>query len=397
MPRSTIQGHHVLVVEDEYVIASELARALREAGAQVLGPAPSVHAALVLLDCEPAPEVAVLDLNLGKGVDFRVADALLTRDIPFLFATGYEQEFLPERHGAVRCMRKPLDPSTIIEEAERLIRAGDAEDERTAIANVFSGASVTKFRNGLLALLSAEDQAHILPYLKRVTLRRGDIVQEAGAPIEHAYFPEGGVMSEITANPDGKQIEVGLVGREGCTGVPLILGVKDAANRTVVQAGGTALRMAARDLEEVLEAHSPLRTLLLRYVHVVMTQLVATALADGQYKMEQRIARWLLMCHDRLDGDELPLTHDLLALMFGVRRSGVTDAIHILEGERIIRAKRASLTVLDRQRLEDVAGESYGAPENAYRRLILREISSSDDLSISTSDRLRRPLGRNGN
>jgi CRP-like cAMP-binding protein len=111
------------------------------------------------------------------------------------------------------------------------------------------------------------------------------------------------------------------------------------------------------------------RALLLRYAHVFMVQVAATALADGRYSIEQRLARWLLMCHDR-NGDDLALTHEFLALMLGVRRPGVTESLHILEGERMIKAQRGLITILDRQKLEARAGDSYGTPEAEYERLI---------------------------
>ena len=136
-----------------------------------------------------------------------------------------------------------------------------------------------------------------------------------------------------------------------------------------MQAGGTALRIASSDLTELIDTNRAIRELLLRYAHVFMIQIAATALADGRYDIEQRLARWLLMCQDRL-GDELPLTHDFLSVMLGVRRPSVTDALHKLEGNRAIRAERALITVRDRAALEEKAGDSYGIPEAEYRRLI---------------------------
>jgi CRP-like cAMP-binding protein len=118
-----------------------------------------------------------------------------------------------------------------------------------------------------------------------------------------------------------------------------------------------------------MESVPSLKGLLLRYVHLFMIQVAATALADGRYDVNQRLARWLLMCHDRL-GDELLLTHDFLALMLGVRRPSVTDALHVLEGHRLIKAERSRITVRDRRGLEGVAGDAYGAPEIEYWRLI---------------------------
>jgi CRP-like cAMP-binding protein len=113
-----------------------------------------------------------------------------------------------------------------------------------------------------------------------------------------------------------------------------------------------------------------IRDLLLRYIHCSDMQLAYSALANARYSLHERLARWLLMCHDRIDGDDLPLTHEFLALMLGVRRSGVTEQIHILEGNHSIKATRANIRILDRTKLEQVAGGCYGVPEKEYRRLI---------------------------
>lgn len=371
MPDGAVPGRHVLIVEDEYYYADELRRGFKDAGVAVLGPVPSTEAALDLLDGDIVPDVAVLDLNLGGTISFRVADALLGRNIPFVFVTGYDQEIVPERHGAVRWLKKPVAMSVIVEEVGQLVadatEPGDPslEDDLRP-----SRPTVTKTRNTLLALLSPADRALVFPHLKRVTLRRSDPLYEPGRPIQQVYFLEGGLSSEIAVNADGNKIEVGCVGREGFTGIPAILGVEHSAHKTIMEVGGIALRIATSDLEKAMDESASLRALLLRFVHVFMVQIAATALADGRYTVEQRLARWLLMAHDRLDGDELPLTHDFLSVMLGVRRPGVTNATHVLEGEHLIKAQRGRLTVLDRTRLEEAAGSSYGVPEAEYRRLI---------------------------
>jgi CRP-like cAMP-binding protein len=225
-------------------------------------------------------------------------------------------------------------------------------------------------RNRLLAALAPEDRALLDPHLEAVTLNQKDVLVEPNQPIEHVYFFEGGLSSEIALSPDGERIEVGCVGREGLSGVPVVLGVDRTPHRSFIQIGGPALRMKAIDLQEAMEASRALRALLLRYAHVFMIQIAATALSDGRYTLEQRLARWLLMGHDRVSGEDLPFTHDFLSLMLGVRRPGVTEALHILEGERVIKAQRVLITILDRPQLERKAGGSYGVPEAEYERLI---------------------------
>ncbi|CAN7628975.1 Crp/Fnr family transcriptional regulator [Neorhizobium sp. LjRoot104] len=223
-------------------------------------------------------------------------------------------------------------------------------------------------KNCLLTKLPREAVEIIEPLLAPVILKQNDVLFEAFRPIEYVYFFDEGLSSEIAVNKS-QRIEVGCIGGEGLSGLPAILGVDRTPHRSFMQVGGRALRIKSSDLLSAMERSGALRQLLLRYAHVFMIQVAATALANGRYHVNQRLARWLLMCHDRL-GDQLPLTHDFLALMLGVRRPSVTDALHILEGEHLIRAGRSLISVRDRSGLELAAGEAYGIPEREYRRLI---------------------------
>lgn len=226
---------------------------------------------------------------------------------------------------------------------------------------------MTWTNNGLLRTLPEKDAALVRSRAELVTLDQDQTLFESKKPITNVYFFESGLSSEVVFAT--KSIEVGCIGHEGCSGVPVLLGVDSSPHKAFMQAGGTALRIASSDLTELIDTNRAIRELLLRYAHVFMIQIAATALADGRYDIEQRLARWLLMCQDRL-GDELPLTHDFLSVMLGVRRPSVTDALHKLEGNRAIRAERALITVRDRAALEEKAGDSYGIPEAEYRRLI---------------------------
>jgi CRP-like cAMP-binding protein len=135
---------------------------------------------------------------------------------------------------------------------------------------------------------------------------------------------------------------------------------------------GSALRVRSEVVREAFDASATVRGVLLRYAQCLLVQVEQAALANGRYSIQERLARWLLMCQDRLDGDDLPLTHEFLALMLGVRRPGVTEAIHLLEGVQIVSARRGHVKVLDRARLEEVAGGCYGVPEREYERLLGR-------------------------
>jgi CRP-like cAMP-binding protein len=225
-------------------------------------------------------------------------------------------------------------------------------------------------RNRLLAALPAGDFALIRPHLEPVSLNQSDVIIQAHAPIEHVYFLEAGVTSIVTRTERDRRIEIGLVGREGFAGVPVLLGADRTPHETFMQIGGAALRIGPDAFRHALEQSPALQKLLLRFVQVFHLQTAQTAACNGSHPVGRRLARWLLMCHDRLDGDELPLTHEFIAVMLGVRRPGVTEALQMLETEQAIRAERRNIVVLDRRRLEETAGDGYGGPEAEYERLI---------------------------
>jgi CRP-like cAMP-binding protein len=225
-------------------------------------------------------------------------------------------------------------------------------------------------KNLLLSGMEPGDYALLQPHLERVPLPRELEVFGAGMPIAFAYFPEGGIAS-IVADQGEVTIEVGLVGREGFTGGALLMGCDTTPDRSFIQVdGATALRIASSALIEAVERSESLRATLLRFVQVLIVQSARTAASNAAHELPQRLARWLLMCHDRLDDDDIPLTHEFMAMMLGVRRSGVTVTLHMLEGLNGIAAKRGLITIRDRARLEEIAGEAYGVPEAEYRRLL---------------------------
>jgi CRP-like cAMP-binding protein len=224
--------------------------------------------------------------------------------------------------------------------------------------------------NRLLAAMTPDDFARLQPHLQPLQLNLKDVIVEADVPIEHVHFIESGLASVIAVTSDGERAEVGHVGREGMSPLSLIHGVGRSANLTLIQAPGMAMRMPAAAFRDAFEASPSLRGLLLRYAQAFLVQVEHAALANGRYSIQERLARWLLMCHDRLDTDDMPMTHEFLALMLGVRRPGVTEAIHLLEGVQIVRGRRGHVQVLDRARLEEVAGGCYGTPEREYARLV---------------------------
>ncbi|RUT31455.1 Crp/Fnr family transcriptional regulator [Arsenicitalea aurantiaca] len=218
--------------------------------------------------------------------------------------------------------------------------------------------------------MTPADFALVAPHLERVTLDLRHELERANEPVEYGYFFEAGLASIVAHMQGGRDIEVGIAGRDGMTGTALLLGAETTPHVTFMQVGGWGWRVPGAILRECFEQSRTLRDLLLRYVHTMLHQTACTALANGHSKLEERLARWLLMTHDRMDGAEVSLTHEFLAVMLGVRRPGVTVAIHILEGKGLIRARRGQLVILDRSGLERQANGSYGAAEAEYRRLI---------------------------
>ncbi len=225
-------------------------------------------------------------------------------------------------------------------------------------------------RNRLLASLHDADWRLIAPRLQSVEMLNRQVLEAANQTIEHVYFPTQGIVSVVAKSADGQQIEAGVIGREGMTGAAIVMSNHRSPNEAVVQVTGEAERISADDLRTVLAQSEQMRQLAQRFVQVFMTQVAQTALANGRAKIEERLARWLLMAQDRLDDANLQLTHEFIALMLGVRRPGVTDAINDLEGKGLIRSARGLVRIIDRDGLKAAAGGIYGVPEAEYDRLI---------------------------
>jgi CRP-like cAMP-binding protein len=225
--------------------------------------------------------------------------------------------------------------------------------------------------NTLLLALSLADQALLAPHLVRVDIPRETVLVRARTPIDAVYFPETGVASIVAGHGSHRPTEVGIFGRDGVSGLTLLLGCEESPHQTFIQVGGgTALRIDAGAYLEAVDASPSLRTMLLCFVQTMLVQAAHSTATNAHHRIESRLARWLLMCHDRVDGDEIAITHDFLGLMIAAERSGVTVSLHILEGAGMIRAKRGRVIIRDREMLTELAGDSYGVPEAEYRRLI---------------------------
>src|SRR5215208_2460139 len=222
--------------------------------------------------------------------------------------------------------------------------------------------------NRILGALRADDLDFMHPHLEPVPLRHGDALVLPDRRIEFVYFIEKGLASTI-AESDAP-VEVGMAGCEGLVGIPIVLGSDRAPYQVVVQGPGEALRVAAGDLRRIMAARPGVQDCLLLYVQAFLVQVSQTAAANARFSARQRLARWLLMAHDRMSGNQLPLTHEYLALMLGTRRATVSTLVPELEALGAIRNRRGRVVLLDRLRLEEVAGPSYGTPEREYGRLI---------------------------
>jgi CRP-like cAMP-binding protein len=231
--------------------------------------------------------------------------------------------------------------------------------------------SRSKIKNILLKKMRASDFALLKPDLEHVDLPRGAILSPANRRLKHVYVPEGGVTSIVTVEADGKRTEVGLFGREGMSGSSLVLGTDRTPLETFVQIEGSAAHRIDREafLQAVGESQS-LRALFGAFAQCLNMQVSYTASSNANQPLQERLARWLLMCHDRVDGPELDLTHEFLGMMLAVRRAGVTDNLKQMQTDGAITTRRGTISVLDRSRLEVIAGHGYGAPEAEYRRLI---------------------------
>lgn len=227
-------------------------------------------------------------------------------------------------------------------------------------------------RNRLLAALPADEIRLLQPSLAEVALNLREVLEAPGKPIFHVYFPLSGLASVIAHTRHDRQIEVGMIGFEGMTGLSVVLGDDQSPNETLIQAPGLALRISSDDLRRAMAASATLRNVLMRYIGAFLVQASQTALANGRAKLEERLARWILMSHDRFTGGELRITHEFLAVMLGVRRPGVTIGLHFLEGKGLIRSTRGLIAVLDREGLVEQANGSYGTPEAEYERLLGR-------------------------
>lgn len=223
----------------------------------------------------------------------------------------------------------------------------------------------TSTENRLLSALPRDEYERLAPHLVEVSLTLRQVLFNPGDEIAYAYFPTDSIVSLLTDLSDGSGMEVGLVGREGIAGVSVILGGGETKVATV-QAEGGALRIRADALREEFRRGGTLQTGLLRYTHALMTQISQSVVCNVRHPLPGRLARWLLMYHDRLERDEFSLTHEFMAAMLGVRRAGVSDVANELQKMGFISYRRGHVRIIDREGLEDFACECYPVVKEKY-------------------------------
>jgi CRP-like cAMP-binding protein len=226
-------------------------------------------------------------------------------------------------------------------------------------------------RNKLLLCVGLRGLQHIAPRLHRVPLRARQILVEPNIPVRDVYFIEHGIAGVVSRSKQHRPIEISMIGQWGLVGMPAVLGTNRSPFRCIVQIPGTALRMPAEDLQQTMENVPGFRQLLMNYVQARMVQQAQITVCNTRHCVSQRVARWLLMSLDRLEGDSVPVTHDLLGRSLGIRRAGVTVVISKMEAEGILRRARGELSILDREQLERSACHCYSFIRREYDRLLL--------------------------
>jgi CRP-like cAMP-binding protein len=233
----------------------------------------------------------------------------------------------------------------------------------------------TPVQNQLLAYLPAAEQQRWFPKLERVDMPLGQVMYEAGVTLKYVYFPTTAIVSLLGVMESGASAEIAVVGNEGVVGVSLFMGGDSTSSRGVVQSAGTGYRLAAQLMKNEFNKAGPVLHLLLRYTQALITQMSQTAVCNRHHSLDQQLCRWLLLTLDRLAGNEIVMTQELIANMLGVRREGVTEGALKLQKAGLIRYVRGHITVLDRKALERRSCECYAVVKREYARLLPEKVA----------------------
>lgn len=237
------------------------------------------------------------------------------------------------------------------------------------VHDIQQSAGMENVKNHLLNHLGAEMGALLAPHLEPVELPLRFLAEKHNVPVKHVYFPDAGIISVVVDLGQNHQAEAGTVGSDLCTGHTVILGGGIAHTTTYVQVPGKGHRIKADIFRDLLTSDPRLRSYFDAAVEAFMAQSTFTIVTNSRGRLEERLARWLLMGHDRMEGDVIAITHDLLSVMLGVRRPGVTTAMQYLEDKGTVTTGRGKITIIDRAALKTIAGPFYGPAEETHTRL----------------------------
>ena len=225
-------------------------------------------------------------------------------------------------------------------------------------------------KNHLLAALSGDEWQRMLPRLEAVDMPLGQALYQPGSTLGHVYFPTTAIVSLMYVMENGASAEIAVVGNEGMVGISLFMGGESTPSRAVVLSAGRGFMLPAATIKEEFARSGPVMHLLLRYTQALITQMSQTAVCNRHHTLDRQLCRWLLMSLDRLQGNELVMTQELIAHMLGVRREGVTEAALKLQAAGLIRYARGHISVLDRKGLEQRSCECYAVVKKEYDRLL---------------------------
>lgn len=341
----------ILVVEDNFLTASTVCDIVRDCGFAVAGSVARLSKGFEFLDKHEV-DGAIIDVNLDGTLAFPLCSHLERRGVPYWFLTGVQPSIIPAAFRRAPLLHKPVDPIEIRSALSSLVRNLPVPEPALSVW------PAAERGNDLWQALDEDDRRALELAMENVALQAGDVLDQPAAPASHLVFPLSGIVSLEWGTEDSR-LQVAMVGRDGMVGLSLLLGQGPAVGRTVVLYEGRALRVAGAAVKARLSQSQRLREVLLRGVGNVLAQLSSNALAAGRGTIDQRVARWLLMVSSRLGTSDISLTHDAVAQALGVRRAGVTVALHVLEGKQALRSTRGRVRILDRARLAALAGRFH--------------------------------------
>lgn len=347
LAHTALTNKHILVVEDEWDAGAEIAHAFERRGATVVGPVPTVARAMQALAQEPEIDGAVLDISLGGEMSYPVADALIARGIPFLFATGYSRAAVPSAYRGISICIKPFEPDDVI--------LAWAALERQALHTRRSGLC----QNRLASRLDPNSFSALAGALRHVRLpaRVSLSTDPVGTPC--CYFLSEGLASCMMTNRQREGVEVGVIGPEGVTGLSALWREQPSLTRPTMLVAGSGWRISAKTLRHLCATTPSVERLLREFAEAFLAQVSLNLLAAARYRVDQRVARWLSLASDRI-GNPIPISHDTIAMLLGVRRAGVTLALTHLRDLGAVAYGRREIVIVSREMLTCACGGCYG-------------------------------------